>query len=390
MTIPRLSEPRRGRVVAAAVRVSLLVAVLLVPALAHAQGSLSSQGFGYPSGGLSAGALGAAGAGAESDPNSAVNPAAITQNARYTIMVQFQPEFRRTSLPTQDVNTTVMRFPTFQATGSFGRFTGAVGVSTLLDRSWVNRYSDSLLIGGEWIPSEIQTSSAGALSDVRAAVGYVINKRVQVGLGLHGFAGENRTTFDRVFPDTSGVGGLSQSAAFGFAGTAISAGVVTIPRDGLVFAASVRSGGALTIEENGAEAGRGHVPTRYGLGVNWLAIPGAAFSARIDHTQWSEMAGLGTSAVSVFDATEIALGTDILGPKIAGTNSLVRAGVRDRTLPFGLNGNQIRERAVTFGLGLPVGRSRAQVDLAVQRAMRTGAGIEERGWFVSVGLGIRP
>jgi hypothetical protein len=102
------------------------------------------------------------------------------------------------------------------------------------------------------------------------------------------------------------------------------------------------------------------------------------------------MEGLGTSAVSIFDATELAVGSDILGPKIRGTNSLFRVGLRDRTLPFGLNGNQIRERAMTFGLGLPVGRSRAQLDLAGQRAMRTGAGIEERGWFVSVGLGIRP
>lgn len=383
--MPRLYEVRRGLGLAAAV-----AAGLFAPMVSHAQGSIGSQGFGYPSGGLSAGALGAAGAGAESDPNSAVNPAAITQNARYTIMVQFQPEFRRTILPTQDVNTTVMRFPTFQASGTIGRLTGAVGVSTLLDRTWVNRYSDSLRVGGQWIPSEIQTSSAGALSDVRAALGYVINKHVQVGVGLHGFAGENRTTFDRVFPDTSGVGGLSQSAAFGFAGTAISLGVVTIPSDGLVVAASMRSGGALTLEENGNEAGRGGVPTRFGVGVNWLAIPGAAFSARVDRTLWTEMEGLGTSAVSIFDATELAIGTDILGPKIGGTNSLVRAGLRDRTLPFGLNGNQIRERAMTFGVGLPVGRSRAQLDISAQRAMRTGAGLEERAWFVSVGLGIRP
>jgi hypothetical protein len=146
----------------------------------------------------------------------------------------------------------------------------------------------------------------------------------------------------------------------------------------------------LTLEENGTEAGRGGVPTRFGVGVNWLAIPGAAFSARIDRTLWTDMEGLGTDAVSIFDATEIAIGTDVLGPKIAGTNSLVRAGLRDRTLPFGLNGNKIRERALTFGVGLPVGRSRGQIDIAAQRAMRTGAGIEERGWFVSIGLGIRP
>lgn len=384
-----LSELRRGRALAWTLAV-LPVVALAAPAASWAQGSIGSQGFGYPVGGLSAGSLGSAGAGAESDPNSAVNPAAITQTSRFTVVVHFQPEFRRTSLPPQDINTTVMRFPAFQATGTFRKLTGAVGVSTLLDRSWVNRYSDSLRIDGEWIPSEIQTSSAGALSDVRAAVGYVINKYVQVGIGLHGFAGENRTSFDRVFPDSTGVGGLSQSAAFGFAGTAISAGVVTIPRNGLVLAASVRSGGALTLETNADEVGRGSVPTRVGFGVNWLAIPGASFSARVDRTMWSAMEGLGSAAVSVFDATEYAVGVDILGPKIAGTNALVRGGMRDRTLPFGVNGNPVRERAMTFGLGLPIGRSRAQIDLAGQRAMRTVAGIEERGWFVSIGLGIRP
>ncbi len=378
--MPRLFHVRRG----------LVLAWLLAPSALSAQGSIGSQGFGYPAGQLSAGALGAAGAGAESDPNSPINPAAITQNARYNISVQFQPEFRRTSVGGQDINSAVMRFPTFQATGTFRRFTGAVGVSTLLDRTWVNRYSDSLLIGGSWIPSEIQTSSAGALSDVRAAVGYVLNKHVQVGLGLHGLAGENRTEFNRVFPDTAGVGGISQSTAFGFAGTALSLGVVTIPRDGLVFAASLRTGGSMTLEENRAEVGRGRVPTRVGVGMNWLAIPGAAISARVDRTLWTQMEGLGTNAVSIFDATELALGTDILGPKLGGTNSLVRAGVRTRTLPFGVNGDQVRERAFTFGLGLPLGRSRGQVDIAAQRALRTGGGIDERGWFVSVGFGIRP
>ncbi len=378
--MPRFSVLRRG----------LVLALITAPVTGLAQGSLSSQGFGYPTGQLSAGALGAAGAGAESDPNSPINPAALTQNSRFNISVQFQPEFRSTSVGGQEISTSVMRFPTFQASGTYKRLTGSAGVSTLLDRTWVNQYSDSLLIGGEWIDSEIRTASAGALSDVRAALGYVISTKVQVGLGLHGFAGENRTEFSRVFPDSTGVGAISQASSFGFSGTAVSAGVIAIPREGFVIAASIRAGGSMRLEEGGLQVGEGRVPTRFGIGVNWLAVPGAAFSARIDRTRWSRMEGLGTTDVSIFDATEIAVGTDVLGPKIGGVNSVVRAGVRDRTLPFGYLSNQVRERAVTFGVGVPVARGRAQIDLAGMRASRSAAGIDERAWFVSIGIGIRP
>jgi hypothetical protein len=102
------------------------------------------------------------------------------------------------------------------------------------------------------------------------------------------------------------------------------------------------------------------------------------------------MEGLGTDEVSLFDATEVALGVDVLGPRIFGGNSVVRAGVRDRTLPFGVNGNRVGERSFSFGAGIPVARGRAQLDLAIQRASREVSDFTERGWFISLGLGIRP
>lgn len=55
-----------------------------------------------------------------------------------------------------------------------------------------------------------------------------------------------------------------------------------------------------------------------------------------------------------------------------------------------MNGNQVDERAYSFGVGLPVARGRSQVDLAVQRAVRSTSGASEGGWFVSLGFGIRP
>jgi hypothetical protein len=360
------------------------------PVTAMAQGALSNQGFGYPLGQLSAASLGNGGAGAEADPNSALNPAALTQTTRFSLSLQFEPEFRTTNVGAQTADATIVRFPSFQATGSFGRWTGSAGVTTLLDRSWVNAYEDSLQIGGEWVPSQIETSSQGAMSDARVAVGYILSQRIQVGLALHGIAGENRTQFSRVFPDTSGIGGLQQSASFGFGGAAVSFGIVSQPTDGLVIAGSMRRGGQMTLEQAGSQVSEATVPTRFGVGVSWLAIPGASFSLRADRTLWTDMDGLGTDEVSLFDATELAFGVDVLGPRIFGGNSVVRAGIRDRTLPFGVLGDQVGERAFTFGAGIPVARGRAQFDIAVQRATREVRDFTERGWFVSLGLGIRP
>lgn len=364
--------------------------LLAAPLTVQAQGALSNQGFGYPLGQLSAGSLGNGGAGAEADPNSALNPAALTQTTRFSLSLQFEPEMRRTNAGGLSSDATVIRFPSFQATGSFGRWTGAAGVTTFLDRSWSNFYEDSLLVGGEWIPSQIQTSSQGAMSDARVALGYVVSPRIQLGVALHGIAGENRTQFARTFPDSTGVGGLQQSASFGFGGSAVSLGVVTQPRDGLVIAGSMRRGGQMTLEQAGEQVSEASVPTRLGVGVSWLAVPGASFSLRVDRTLWTDMEGLGSDEVSLFDATEVALGVDVLGPRVFGGNSILRAGVRDRTLPFGVLGDRVGERAFTLGAGLPIARGRAQVDFAVQRASREVRDFTERGWFFSLGLGIRP
>jgi len=355
-----------------------------------AQGGLAGQGFGYPVGQLSTGALGNGGASAETDPNSAINPAAIAQSNRYSLMLQFEPEFRRTSVNGTRSDASIIRFPAFAATGRYLRWVGSAGVTTFLDRAWVNTYDDSLLVGGAMVPSTVRTSSQGAMTDARAALTYIFHRRLQAGVAVHALTGEQNTSYRQTFPDTSGVGNLNQSATFGFEGAAFSFGVVTEPRTGLQVAASMRQGERLLLRERGSTVGSATVPTRFGLGVTWVAMPGTVLSTRVDRTRWSDLEGLGTDEVTLFDATEVALGADVLGPRIFGVNTSVRAGLRDRTLPFGLHGESVRERAVSLGAGLPLANGRGQIDVALQRASRAAPNVLERAWFLSLGFGIRP
>jgi hypothetical protein len=370
---------------------SLLVVVIgLSPALLHAQGSLGTQGYGYPGGQLSSAALGIGGATAELDAASPINPATLATPLRYSIYLQFEPEFRRTTVGDASTTSTNIRFPLFMATGSFRRFSAGVSTSTLLDRTWSNVYPDSQVVGGETFPSTITAASTGSMNDVRFALAYSFGRRAQVGVATHAITGQNRMRFGRSFPDSTGLGAVTQLSTIGFSGRATSAGAVVVPVPGLVLAASARFGGSLTADQDDTRFAEASVPSRYGVGVSWFGIPNTTLSARYERTLWSDMDELGTAQLTTFDATEVGLGLDVLGPRIGGAASTVRIGVRDRGLPFGWNGLQVNERAYTGGVSIPVSRGRAALDLTLQRALRTAGAVEERSWFIGVGLGIRP
>ena len=99
-------------------------AVALSAGTAAAQGSLSTQGYGYPSGELSTRALGTGGSVAEFDPASPINPAALGSwgaspiNSairrwwgRTAFTAQYDPEFRRVTAGGSSQNATLTRFP---------------------------------------------------------------------------------------------------------------------------------------------------------------------------------------------------------------------------------------------------------------------------------------
>ena len=66
----------------------LAPAMLAAAATARAQGTLSTQGFGYPTSGMSARSLGTGGAITELDPLSATNPASLPSIGGPALYVQ--------------------------------------------------------------------------------------------------------------------------------------------------------------------------------------------------------------------------------------------------------------------------------------------------------------
>jgi len=146
-----------------------------------AQGSIALQGYGYPTGQISAAALGGGGAGAELDPASPINPATIASAARFSIFSQVEPETRRTAFGTARTSARVVRFPIFSATGAVGPVIFGASFSTFLDRTFANAYADSQVVAGETLPSILGSASNGAMTDARFAVAMQVLPQVQVG-----------------------------------------------------------------------------------------------------------------------------------------------------------------------------------------------------------------
>ncbi len=371
----------------------LLSMVLSVAAAASlgAQGALSVQGFGYPAGQLGTRAAGTAGAVAETDAGSPLNPGALPGAGRAIFSFQIDPEFRQVKVGGATVNTTTARFPVINI-GTRLMSKGFVGVafSTLLDRTWDASYSDSVTVAGDRVHSTVATTMRGAISDARLAFAWQFSEKLQAGLAFHALTGANRVNLSRRFTDSTTFGSLSQTSVLSYAGSAVSAGIVTLPVPHLFVAASFRLGGAMNTRTGDSVVTSAKVPNRYGASLTYDGIPGSLIAVRINREQWSRMRSLGSSALQVKDVTELSAGVDFAGPRFQGQSTQVRLGARTRDLPFGWNGNTVSERTLAIGGGLPLARGWAMLDVSVQRALRKAGDVTERGTILSVGLTVRP
>ncbi len=372
--------------------VCTLAPAVYSPVVAHAQGALSTQGFGYPLGQHSTRSLGAGGALSEFDIRSPLNPAVITVNRYGQIFAQYDPELRTVKGPSGSSKTTTARFPNFGLTLPFGpRFAIGFNASTLLDRSWITSATREQDIGGEIITSTETVKSEGGITDLRFSIGYAITPTLRIGVGGHQYTGTNRVNLLQQFPDSLAYGNVSQTTRLNFSGTALSAGLIidAIPTIGI--ALSGRKGGNIELAANDTNLTKGRVPDHYAASINYHGIPGTIVAARVAQDKWSSLASLSTNNAGVVDATEVNVGIES-GAKLYGDMPIMlRAGSRWRTLPFLAGGKEVREVSFGGGIGIPIARDRASIDMAVLRSTRSGVtGVKENAYNFSFGLRVQP
>ncbi len=385
-----IRPPLRSFVSSAAL--ALLAAMAAVPT-ASAQGSVGTQGFGYPVGGGSVRTNGTGGAFAEFDALTPTNPAALGGLGRTVISAQAEPELRTLTANGVSEKSRVQRVPLIMLIFP-ARHGVAVGLSatTFLDRTFSTTTTGSALIDGSAVPTADQMDVRGAINDLRAGAGWQISPRFRVGVAGHLYTGENRATRERRFADTLAFGNVLDSSRVTYFGTALSVGGEATLGKGFTALASYRRGNELNARIRDTIVSKASVPSRTGVALRYDGIVGSVFAVSVEQIAWSQMASLGSATTTSTDAMNWHAGAEVAGPRLRGLPLLVRAGYARNALPFGTLGQTAKENRLSAGLGVPVAGEDATLDLSVQRANRTmsGSGFKESAWLLGIGIQIRP
>ena len=370
----------------------LAIAALLLPPAAHAQGNLSTLGFGYPAGLLSSRALGTGGAIGEIDPLSASNPASILSFGGSALYFQLEPEYRTLHVGSATEKTTTARYPLVAAAIPITTdIMLGVSVSNLLDRSFQTSTRGLQTIGDSTVGTTNTFKSDGAIGDLRLALAWAPAPWLKLGAAAHAITGDNRVRNTQVFDDSARFSRLVDTATVGYTGSAYTAGFEVIAARDWSLAGSYRRGGPLSLKRGDTTIARAHVPNRVAVSAAYLGIRGSSIAVRTAKDSWASLATLGSSSLRITEAWDTSVGADMLGPRLGERSLQLRAGARWRTLPFGTSTSSVSERSYSLGAGTLLARGRAALDVTGIRATReAGANLSETAFTLSVGITVRP
>jgi hypothetical protein len=360
---------------------------------AAAQGTLSTQGFGYPAGGLSTHAEGLGGSIAENDPLSPMNPAALATWGRPGFYFQYDPEFRHVEANGTSDNTTTARFPLLAGALNIGpRITVGISSTTFLDRTWQTSSTGyaHFATGDSSLYNE-SFSTDGAINDVRLAGSFLVLPTLSIGVAGHVLTGQNRLLISRTFADTS-FAAFSQGSTLSYTGHSFTGGLDWRPMPELYVGVSGDAGGTMHAYRNDTTLSSARVPKRLGVGAVFGGVSGLSLSANAEWHGWSALNGLAESEVRAVDGWDWGLGAEVRAPSLFGQEFPLRLGYRHRILPFDVNATDVHETDYSLGLGVPVSRGRSRVDFSLTRANRSAniADVSEHAWILSAGFFLRP
>jgi hypothetical protein len=377
-------------------RALLALAFLAFPLVARAQGTLSTQGFGYPTGEMSTRAVGSGGATADFDAFSSTNPASIAASQGSLLYVQVEPEFRHlTADGGGSQKNTIARHPlTALAVQIRPTLFGGISVSNFLDRSFETQERRTTPIADTAVATTNTFKSNGAIGDIRAALAWTPKSWLRLGIAGHVISGDNRLRSTQVFDDSVRFAAIADTTTVTYVGSALSAGVEVFAGSVAAFAVSYRKGNSMSVKHQDTTIANANVPDGIAMSAAFVGIKGTMLAVRTSKDSWTRMEGLGSDSLPITNGWDTSVGADVLGPRFGQHALQIRLGGRWRTLPFGLINSEIREKTLNFGVGTLLARGRLGVDLAAIRASRSPVSndvpFHESAWTMSFGVTVRP
>jgi hypothetical protein len=371
----------------------LLGALIEVPAAAQSS-QFGVRGLGHPGRGLSARALGSAGAFGLFDGESSLNPAALDAISTVTAAFTGVQTFRTVDNPAGSESLRESRFPLLVFAGPVRRFPLALGVSysAYAGRDFTVAATNTLVIRDVPEPVFDTLTSRGGISDLRLAGSYRLSPGWAVGGSFHVLTGSNRLRFRRRFENDAYVP-VNQQAELSYAGIGASLGTIWQLGSSLSMAAMARSDGDLGVDLDSVRVSDMDLPYSFGLGLRYRVGTRLELATQGVLRTWSGANSdlLEAGAPGAKNTVDVSFGGEYVGDPRRPFRRPLRFGARYGTLPFPLDtGEQPSEFAVSLGSGARFAQQRGGVDIAVEHVWRSAEDLKERGFVVTVGVTVRP
>jgi hypothetical protein len=374
---------------------SSVILAILLPAgngeVAAQDSPFSIRGLGLVGRPVSARTAATGGGFALFDPATPLNPAALGRLRAVAGWAVGAPSRRRFDAGGAG-SLTSTRFPVFGFATTLGQRLGmAVSIGDYLDRTWRVRTPDTVTLRGEAVPVSDESESIGGISDLRLATAYRLSPTVTIGGGIHALTGSTRLQVTRDFEDTSYVDYRERSVT-DFAGLGLSLGVLASPLPSLSLGASLRLNGELEASSSTGVRAEVGMPLDLSLGAQLVPARGVVLGATVGFSNWSRAADALEAAGGERsrDVWNLAGGLEAEGVRLGSTTLPLRLGYHWRQLPFGVAGDELTERALSWGFGFNLAGGRTTMDLALERGSRTAGGRSESFTTLYLGFTVRP
>ncbi len=323
------------------------------------------------------------------DAGSAVNPATVALFGRLSVNASATTSVR--SFASRGVEADGLqqtRFLYAMVAGGVGRspVTFAVSFGPYLDRTFDVTSTDTIVIRGDPVEVQDRLRADGGVSDVRAALGWRVTSRLQVGAGVHILTGSTRLKTIREFSDSAFVP-LRDSSQASFAGAGVSVGANLALSRRASFSVALRTDTRLSRSIDSVVVGRVQLPVSVTGGFALAPQRALRWSTTVTWRNWSRTKSPDARS---FDTWQVGSGVEIGGPDVGASRLPLRLGVRYAQLPFSPNDDQPTEWIAAAGTAYPFAGNRALIEASLERIFRDGAGARERVWQLSLGLSLVP
>ena len=269
----------------------------------------------------------------------------------------------------------------------------SVQIGSFLDQNYRDSRTGSVTLSSGTVTTSDEFVQDGSVSKLNLGYSRMFGDDLSVGLVVGRYAGSVVRTLTRTYGDVSaaGIDSYVEEGRWSYDGFHVTSGVSADLNERVHVAASIQL--PTDLDANASEATEGSdrsfdLPIQYRAGASAAVGGGLLVAASVSLADWSVTENDLVGGSRAGDSNGFGVGVELTRARLWGKDAPLRFGFRQGNLPFSFVEGDVEERIFSGGLGLALNRTNdvvlASMDVALERGQRTGLGIDEDFWRMTL------